>query len=203
MRNVLNTVKSRSWCYLILELAVLSSFFGFTIIPGSLGDLMHICGGIFLLNVIAGNYRLKNLTVGHFFALAVFSIILLINLFMPDEMIHRRSVRYFLASPWLIFAIHCLYVNRDKIISRLPKEIYSSAVLFAVLFQFIAYHFDIKNESWGNYSNPHHLGNFVSMTIPLLFYFLADRQFGCLILCKFYVSGQEYSTAINESLCDI
>jgi len=154
MRKVLSSVKSQSWCYLILELAVLSSFFGFTIIPGSLGDLMRICGGIFLLNVIAGNYRLKNLTVGHFFALAIFSAILLINLFMPDEMIHGRSLRYFLASPWLIFAIHCLYLNRDKTIFRLPKEIYSSAVLFAVIFQFIAYHFDIKNEILGKLWQP-------------------------------------------------
>ena len=93
---------------LILELAILGSFIAFTINPGSLGDIMRICGAIFLFNVLIGNYRIGDVTEGHLVVLGIFLIMLLINAFMPDEMIHRRSFRYFLTLPGMILAIHCL-----------------------------------------------------------------------------------------------
>ena len=101
---------------LILELAIIGSFIALAINPGSLGDIMRICGAIFLFNVLIGNYRIGDVTEGHLVVLGIFLIMLLINAFMPDEMIHRRSFRYFLALPGMILAIHCLSkgINPDS-----------------------------------------------------------------------------------------
>lgn len=65
MHKLLCFIKCVGGHYLLLELAVLTSFFGFTVNPGSLGEFMRIAGSIFLFNVLIGNYRLKQLTQGH------------------------------------------------------------------------------------------------------------------------------------------
>ena len=123
---------------LILELAILGSFIAYTINPGSLGDLMRICGTIFLFNMLIGNYRIGDVTEGHLVVLGIFLITLLINGFMPDEMIHRRSFRYFLTLPGMILAIHCLS-KRTKPDSR-TLFFYCSIAVLALTIQFIAYH---------------------------------------------------------------
>ena len=160
---------------LILEIAIVASFIAFTINPGSLGDIMRACGAIFLFNVLIGNYRIGDVTEGHLMVLGIFLIMLLINAFMPAEMIHRRSFRYFLALPGMIFAIHCLSkgINPD---SR-TLLIYSSIAALTVIFQFITYYTveRVVNpgglESYGVYSNRHHFGAFASLILPVLVYF--------------------------------
>jgi len=160
---------------LILELAIVGSFIAFTINPGSLGDLMRICGVIFLFNMVIGNYRIGDITLAHWVVLGIFLITLLINSFMPDEMIHRRSFRYFLTVPGMILAIHCLSkgINPD---SR-TLLVYSSIAVLAVIFQFITYYTveRVVNpgglESYGVYSNMHHFGAFASLILPVLVYF--------------------------------
>jgi O-antigen ligase len=102
--------------------------------------------------------------------LGIFIVILLINSIMPDEMIHRRSLRYFLAIPGMILAIHCLSkrVNLDS--KRLL--IYCGIAVSALLIQFIAYHtIESVEGSMGLYSNIHHFGSFASLILPVLVYF--------------------------------
>jgi hypothetical protein len=173
MHKLLYFIKSVGGNYLLLELAVLTSFFGFTLNPGSLGEFMRIAGSIFIFNVLIGNYRLKQLTLGHVIFLATFMLLLAIHLLVPDATVHRRSVRYFLAFPWLIMTIHCLSTRRSTAEHKLPEFLYLSAVILAVLIQFISYQFFSTNESWGMYGNFHHFGYFASLTIPLLWYFLS------------------------------
>ncbi len=79
MQKLFNFIKSIGGHYLLLELAVLISFFGFTLNPGSLGDLMRICGAIFIFNILVGNYRLKELTGAHVLLLGIFFILVVIN----------------------------------------------------------------------------------------------------------------------------
>ena len=173
MHKLLCFIKCVGGHYLLLELAVLTSFFGFTVNPGSLGEFMRIAGSIFLFNVLTGNYRLKQLTQGHIIFFSAFMLLLVIHFLVPDATVHRRSVRYFLAFPWLIMAIHCLSIRRSTAEHKLPEFLYLSAVILAVLIQFIAYQFFSTNESWGMYGNFHHFGYFASLTIPLLWYFLS------------------------------
>jgi len=173
MHKLLYVIKYVGGHYLLLELAVLTSFFGFTLNPGSLGEFMRIAGSIFIFNVLIGNYRLKQLTQGHVIFFATFVLLLVIHFLVPDATVHRRSVRYFLAFPWLIMTIHCLSIRRSTAEHKLPEFLYVSAVILAVLIQFIAYQFFSTNESWGMYGNFHHFGYFASLTIPLLWYFLS------------------------------
>lgn len=173
MHKLIDYIKCVGGSYLLLELAVLTSFFGFTLNPGSLGEFMRIAGSIFIFNVLIGNYRLKQLTQGHVIFFSIFMVLLVIHFLVPDATVHRRSVRYFLAFPWLTMAIHCLAVRRSTAEHKLPDFLYLSAVILAVLIQFTAYQFFNTPESWGMYGNFHHLGYFTSLTIPLLWYFLS------------------------------
>ena len=91
MRGFWRKFKALAGHRLILELTILGSFIALALNPGSLGDIMRICGAIFLFNVLIGNYRISDITEGHLVVLGIFLIVLLINGFMPDEMIHRRS----------------------------------------------------------------------------------------------------------------
>ena len=156
---------------LILELAIIGSFIVFTINPGSLGDLMRICGAIFLINVLFGSYRIGDVTEGHLVVLGIFLITLLINAFMPDEMIHRRSFRYFWTLPGMILAIHCLS-KRENPDSR-TLLFYSCIAVLALIIQFIAYHTveSVVNsgglESYGLSGNMHHFGSFASIHVHL------------------------------------
>ena len=175
MRAVWQKFKAFLGHRLILELAIIGSFIAFTINPGSLGDIMRACGAIFLFNVLIGNYRMGDVTEGHLVVLGIFLTILLLNAFMPAEMIHRRSFRYFLALPGMILAIHCFSkgINPD---SR-TLLVYSSIAVLAVIFQFITYYTveRVVNpgglESYGVYSNMHHFGAFASLILPVLVYF--------------------------------
>ena len=172
---------------LILELAIIGSFIAYTINPGSLGDLMRICGTIFLFNVLIGNYRIGDVTEGHLVVLGIFLITLLINGFMPDEMIHRRSFRYFLTIPGMILAIHCLS-KRTHPDSRTLK-FYCSIAVLALTIQFIAYHTveSVVNsgglESYGLSGNMHHFGSFAGLILPVLLYFSTQIKGWLRLLC--------------------
>ncbi len=166
--------------YLILELTIMGSFIAFTINPGSLGDLMRICGAIFLFNMFIGNYRIGDVTEGHLVVLGIFLIIIIVNSFMPDEMIHDRSYRYFLAMPGMILAVHCL--SKIKYPNSRTLLIYSSIAVLALIIQFIAYHTvervtePGKLETFSLYSNMHHFGSFASLILPVLFYFALQNK---------------------------
>ena len=172
---------------LILELAIIGSFVALIINPGSIGDIMRICGAIFLFNVLIGTYRIGDVTEGHLVVLGIFLVMLLINYFMPNEMIHHRSLRYFLTLPGMILAIHCL-AKRTKPDSK-ALLVYSSIAVLAVIIQFITYYTveRVVNagglESFGVYSNMHHFGSVASLILPVLAYFAAQIKGWLRLLC--------------------
>jgi O-antigen ligase len=162
---------------LVLELAIIGSFIAFTINPGSLGDLMRVIGAIFLFNVLIGNYRLNEITEGHLLMLFIFVVMLLINLSMPDDMIHRRSYRYFLAVPGVILAIHCLAKKKVHWDPKKSLLIYGGIAVLALIIQFIALHTVERIDiSMGLYSNVHHFGSFASLILPVLFYLFIENR---------------------------
>jgi len=177
MRRTIEQIKSVGGHYMLLETAVLISFFGLALNPGSLGDLMRIGGAIFLFNLIIGNYKLKQLTTGHLFFLIIFVTILIISYFMQTaDMAHRRSLRYYQALPWMVLAIHCLYARRKDATAKLPQQVYSASILVLVVIHFIVFQFLETEEAWGIYGIKHHLGYFASLTIPILWYFLVGSN---------------------------
>jgi len=170
MRNIWRKIKKFLGHHLILELALIGAFAAFVVNPGSLGDFMRICGAIFLFNVLIGNYHVGDATAAHLVLLGIFLMLLLINGFMPHQMIHERSFRYFLAVPGMIFAIHSLSKSINWDSSRM--QIYCGLAVLSVLMQLIAYYtIESVNESIGLYSNVHHFGAFASLILPVLIYF--------------------------------
>jgi O-antigen ligase len=115
---------------------------------------------------------------------------------MPDEMIHSRSYRYFLALPGMIFAIHCL----SKITKPSSKTllVYCSIAMLAVVIHFIAYHTVERVtepgglETFSLYSNMHHFGSFASLILPVLFYFAIQNKGLLRLLCGVCVVGAFY-----------
>jgi O-antigen ligase len=172
---------------LILELVIIGSFMALAVNPGSLGDMMRICGAIFVFNVLIGNYRIGDVTEGHLVVLGIFLIMLLVNAFMPDEMIHRHSVRYFLALPGMILAIHCLSKMTNP--GSRSLIVYGSIAVVAVIVQFITYYTveSVVNsgglDSYGLYSNMHHFGSVASLILPVLVYFAIRIKGWLRILC--------------------
>ena len=181
---------------LILGAAIIGAFVAFTINPGSLGDLMRICGGIFLFNLLIGNYRIGQVTVGHLAVLGIFLTILLINGLMPDEMIHDRSYRYFAALPGMILAIHC-YSKITKPESK-TLWVYCSIAILALIIHMVAYHTvervtePGKLETFSLYSNMHHFGSFASLILPVLFYFAIQSKGLLRLTCGVCVVGAFY-----------
>ncbi|MCP4622370.1 MAG: O-antigen ligase family protein [bacterium] len=166
---------------------IVGSFIAFTINPGSLGDLMRICGSIILFNMLIGNYRMGDVTEGHLVFIGIFLIFLIVNGFMPDDMIHGRSYRYFLALPGMVLAIHCL--STTAIPDSVRVRIYSGIAVLSIVFQLIAYHTveRVVNraglESFSVYSNMHHFGSFAGMVLPVLFFFATQIKGWLRILC--------------------
>ena len=172
---------------LILQFAIIGPFIAFTISPGSLGDLMRICGAIFLFNVLIGNYRIGDVTEGHLVVLGIFLITLLINGFMPDEMVHGRSFRSFLTLPGMILAIHCLSKKSNP--ESRTLLFYCGIAVLALIIQLITYH-TVESvvipghlDSYGLYANMHHFGSFTSLILPVLFYFFTQIKGWPRIIC--------------------
>jgi O-antigen ligase len=181
---------------LILELGIIGAFIAFTVNPGSLGDLMRICGAIFLLNVLVGNYRIGDLTEGHLVFLGIFLIMLLMNSLMPDEMIHRRSLSYFLALPGMILAIHS-FSKKVRLDSK-TLSVYGGIAVLALIVHFIAYYTveRVVNpgglESMSLYSNMHHFGAFASLILAVLSYFGTQIKGWLRFLCFACAIGAFY-----------
>ena len=181
---------------LILEITIIGAFVAFVTNPGSLGDLMRICGAIGLFNLLIGNYRIGEISLGYLAVLAIFLIILLINGFMPDDMIHGRSYRYFLALPGMVLAIHCF----SKITNLTPRTlwIYGSIASLALIIHFIAYHTVPRVPDPGKlvpyslYSNMHHFGAFASLILPILFLFAIRLKGLMRLVCGVCVIGAFY-----------
>ena len=156
---------------LLLEIALIGSFLAFSLHPGAIGDFMRACGAIFLANIIFGQYRIKDLTIGHMIMLAVVVIVLLLNAFMPSDKVHHSSVSYFMAFPGIVLAIHLLATRARTEKFKEFRTLCLFAILFAVFTQFCVYLIQPKGTSFGVYSNLHHLGLFSSLTLPVLAFF--------------------------------
>ena len=65
MQNVLDRLTFILTHHILLVLAVTGSFLAFSIHPGSIGDVMKVCGVLFLINLVTGHYRFSDFTTGH------------------------------------------------------------------------------------------------------------------------------------------
>lgn len=159
--------------YLLPEIAVIFSFLSYAFHPGSIGDLMRICGGIVLANLIIRNYRLNSPSLLPIYLILGFLIIWSVNLFAPADMVHHRSFRYFLAFPGMVLAVYYLILIKAEQNSRFSLRLYACLFIAAIAFQLLLVGLSQNSESLGIYGNLHRLGLFSCITIPVIVYMAA------------------------------
>jgi O-antigen ligase len=155
-----------------LGAVLVGSGIAFTAAPGSLGDFMAVAGALFAVNVLFGAYRLRNLTAGHVAALGVVAVMVLISMSLPGARVHERSLRYLLLTPGMIMACHALSKQIEDVRRETLTAIAAAMVCVCVTVQLIGFQLHPPGVFYGFYSNPHHLGLFASLALPLMAYVL-------------------------------
>jgi O-antigen ligase len=140
----------------------------FTAIPGAIGDFMVLGGTIFALNVLVGNYRLQELTAGHLAVLGIVSLLVLLSVVVPGAKVHDRSLRYLLLAPGMIMACHALANPLGDLRLNLRTAVTAAVLCTCVTLQTIGWWLHRPGSLFGFYDNPHHLGLFASLALPLL-----------------------------------
>jgi O-antigen ligase len=156
---------------LIFEAAVVVSFTLFSIYPGALLEVMRACSLVFIINLLIGNYRLSDFNKAAVLMVSGMIIMLLANVTAPDEVVHSRSLSYFIALPGTALAGHALAVRKIAVRQGYSSGLYTAVVGSAVILNAGALLFlQTDGRINGFYSNPHHLGLFASITLPALFF---------------------------------
>jgi O-antigen ligase len=148
--------------------ALAGSAIAFTAAPGSLGDLMALCGAVFAANVLVGNYRVREITRGHWLVLGIVALLLLQSLPLFGVKAHDRSLRYFMLFPGMVMACHVMARQSAGVRPELRAAALAAVVCICVSAQTIAFQLQHPPDYFGFYDNPHHLGLFASLALPVL-----------------------------------
>ena len=189
MKQLIRKAKSAIGHPYLLEGAIISTFLGFAFYPGALKDMMRGCGLLFLLNLMFMNYRKSHFNPAVIAMISAFLLLLLINFAVPGDFVHTRSLSYFMAFPGTALALHALTVRKSEKGEIYSSLVYSMVLGAAVLLNAVAFKwFEESGEFGGFYSNPHHLGMFSSVTLPLLFLgFTRLKGLGRLVIAALIV----------------
>ena len=158
--------------YLLPEIAVIISFLFFSFHPGTLGDLMRVCGGIVLANLLVRNYRLNFPSVLPIYLILGFLVILALNFLAPSDKIHPRSFRYFLAFPGMTLATYYLILKKEEYGSHFSLQLYTGLLSGAIVIQLLVVSFGDNRETLGIYGNLHRLGLFSCIILPAIAYLM-------------------------------
>lgn len=153
----------------LLEAAVVLAFVMFSLQPGAVGDVMRACTLLLLVRLPLGTYRLSQLNTAGRVMLACFLVLLAANFAAPGAAVHARSLSYFLAFPGMALAVHAIAVDRRQGRGGFPGGLFVVVVAAAVAANALAVLMLKQGPTAGVYSNPHHLGMFASLTLPVLF----------------------------------
>ena len=171
-RSLKNRVFGYLGHYLLPEIAVILSFLFFSFHPGTLGDLMRVCGGIVLANLLVRNYRLNSPSVLPIYLLLGFLVVLAVNFLAPSDKIHPRSFRYFLAFPGMVLATYYLILRKEEYGSHFSLQLYAGLLSGAIVIQLLVVSFGDNRETLGIYGNLHRLGLFSSIILPAIAYLI-------------------------------
>jgi O-antigen ligase len=131
------------------------------------GVVVFIEAGFFfvLLNLVTGQYKLKQIPTIHWVTLAIcLYLIIFGNLFASHE-VKTKYVMYPVRMLFIVFTVHCLSLK--KIDSRV-YEMLPIVWCLSIFWQFVAVKF--FNMPFGTYGNPHYLSNFIISILPLIVY---------------------------------
>ncbi|CAB1084235.1 hypothetical protein D1AOALGA4SA_11762 [Olavius algarvensis Delta 1 endosymbiont] len=127
-----------------------------------------------LLNLVAGQYKLKHIPLTYWVTLAIACYLIIIGIFFASHEVKTKYVMYLFRMIFIVFTIHCLSLKEidDRGYKLLPIVWCAS-----ICWQFAAV--KLFNMPYGTYGNPHYLSNLMISTLPLLVY-------------SFWISGHRY-----------
>ena len=118
-----------------------------------------------LLNLLTGEYKLKQIPSRYWVALAICLYLILVGYLFASHELKLKYVMYPVRMLFVVFTIHCLSLKKIdvRVYEWLP-------ILWCVCigWQFVAVHF--YNLPFGTYSNPHYLSNVMISILPLIVY---------------------------------
>ncbi len=162
----LSTVKELLTSGYWLIAALTGAFFCFFALNrGGVVVFIDVGACFVLLNLIAGEYKLRQIPLTYWIALAICFYLIIFGFLFASHKVKSNYVMYLLRMLFIVFTIHCLSLK--KIDSRVYA--YLPAVwCLCICWQFAAVKF--FSLPYGTYTNPHYLSNLMISTLPLIVY---------------------------------
>jgi len=150
-----------------LILALGGAFFSFFALNRG-GVVVFIELGTFflLLNFITRDYHIKRIPLNLWATAAICVYLILSGYLVSSQQPHTKSIIYTLRMLSIVFIIHCL--SRKKMHAHIDKLI-PIIISIAVCWQFVTFYF--WSMTYGTFTNPHFLSNFLMLVIPLIVYY--------------------------------
>jgi O-antigen ligase len=131
------------------------------------GVVVFIEAGFFfvLLNLVTGQYKLKQIPAIYWITLAVCLYLIISGYLFASHEVKTKYGMYLVRMLFIVFTIHCFSLK--KIDTRV-YEFLPIIWCLSICWQFVAVKFfDLP---FGTYTNPHYLSNFVISILPLIVY---------------------------------
>jgi hypothetical protein len=132
-----------------------------------------------LLNLITGQYKLRQIPLSCWIALAICLYLILTGILFASHHVKSNYVMYLLRMVFIVYTIHCLSLKKiDPRIYRYLPIVWC----LSICWQFAAVKF--FDMAYGTYTNPHYLSNLMISTLPLIVYsfWIADGWFRWLLI---------------------
>ena len=117
------------------------------------------------LNLITGQYKLKQIPSSHRITLVICLYLILSGLLFASHHVKSNYVMYLLRMLFVVFTIHCLSLK------KIDQRVYDYLPIvwcLCICWQFAAVKF--LSLPYGTYNNPHYLSNLLISTLPLIVY---------------------------------
>ena len=162
IKTVKKILTSEYW----LIASLTGAFFSFFALNRG-GVVVFIEAGFFfiLLNLLAGEYKLKQIPSKYWIALAICLYLIIFGYLFASHEVKLKYVMYPVRMLFIVFTIHCLSLKK---IDSHVYELLPILWCLSIGWQFVAVKF--FNLPFGTYGNPHYLSNFMISILPLIVY---------------------------------
>ena len=162
IKTVKEILTSEYW--LIASLA--GAFFSFFALNRGGVVIFIEAGFVFvLLNLLSGEYKLKQIPSSYWIALAICLYLLISGYLFASHEVKLKYVMYPVRMLFIVFTLHSLSLK------KIDSHVYEWLPILWCLsigWQFVAVKF--YNLPFGTYGNPHYLSNFMISILPLIVY---------------------------------
>lgn len=166
LRSKLETLKIVFTSGYWLIASLIGAFFSFFALNrGGVVVFIEVGAYFVLLNLLTGEYKLKQIPSRYWIALAICLYLIVFGQLVASHEVKLKYVMYPVRMLFVVFTIHCLSLKKIDI------RVYAFLPIlwcFCIGWQFVAVKF--YNLPFGTYSNPHYLSNVMISILPLIVY---------------------------------